>query len=72
MCWIRRLGGERKGEKRIRRQSVKTLKLWTGKIRVSDGKGKGSADISEREDKAVCGKLGFRGPWKVWGGNRRV
>ena len=51
---------------------MKTLKLWTGKIRVSDGKGKGSADISENENEEVHGKVGFRGPWKLWGDYRQV
>lgn len=41
---------------------MKTLKLWTGKIRVSGEKGKGSDDISENEDEDVHGQVGFRGP----------
>lgn len=45
--------------------SMKTLKLWTGKIIISDGKGKRSGDVSENENKDMAEKVGFRGLLKI-------
>lgn len=38
---------------------MKALKLWTGKSRVSDGKGKELADISKTGYEKVPGRVGF-------------
>lgn len=51
---------------------MKTSSSGLGESRVLDGKGKGSADISENGGEEMCGKVGFRGPWKPPGDHRQV
>lgn len=51
---------------------MKILKLWTGEIIISDGKGKGSADVSENENKYRPEKVGFRGLLKILGEYRQI
>lgn len=51
---------------------MKTLKLWTGKTIISDGKGKGSAHVSENENKYMPEKVGFRGLLKIWAEYRQI
>lgn len=48
---------------------MKTLKLWTGKSRFSDGKGKELADISKTEYETVPGRVGFMEAPGSFGGN---
>ncbi|KAF2985154.1 hypothetical protein EK904_007468 [Melospiza melodia maxima] len=56
--WISR-SGEKEGGKKDMEASMKTLKLWIGKIIIiSDEKRKGSADVSENENKDMSEKLG--------------
>lgn len=62
--WINRRGEKEEGEKDME-SSMKTLKLWTGKIIISDGKGKRSGHVSENENKDMAEKVGFRGLLKI-------
>lgn len=45
---------------------MKTLKVWTEKIIISDVKGKGSADVSVNENEDMPEKVAFRGLLKIW------
>lgn len=47
-----------KGKGRKGDGGIVTLKLWTGRIIISDGKGKESPHVSENENKDMPEKVG--------------